>query len=174
MEQSRYQEQKLRDLRTELEGCDEAIIALAKSWLNSPSAHRLAAQKNKHKFSNECFLRIDQVRDGIWPADESGCPRVFHPDIIWQKLHPSVTVNKSELVTAFIEYCKAVHVLWVNEELEPVAISPIEAMREYIKQIAQRYGCREMEWAIDQAALLAPSSEALIDAAAHGTCGWIY
>lgn len=130
--------------------------------------------RDLRKFSDERFLCVDQVKNGIWPVDESERPRVFHPDVIWQKLHPSVTVNKIELVTAFIEYCKAVHVLWVNEGSESLVISPIEAMREYIKRIAEQHGCREMEWAIEQAALLAPSSDCLIDAAAHGTCGWIF
>ena len=173
MGRAQRRKQEVRDLGKTLKGCDEASVAIARNWLNSPSARRLAAQKNKYRFSDKRFLCVNQVKNGIWPVDESERPRVFHPDIIWQKLHPSVTVNKIELVTAFIEYCKAVHVLWVNEELEPIIISPIEAMREYIKQIAQQYGCREMELAIEQAALLAPSSDGLIDAAAHGTCGWI-
>jgi hypothetical protein len=129
--------------------------------------------RDLREFSDERFLCVDQVKNGIWPVDKSERPRVFHPDVIWQKLHPSITVNKNELVTAFIEYCRAVHVLWANEGLEPVTISPTEAMREYIKQIAQQHGCSEMEWAIEQAALLGPSSDCLIDMAAHGICGWM-
>lgn len=173
MEQAQFQKQKLRDLRTELEGCDEAVIALAETWLNSPSARLLAAEKNKYKLSDERFLCVDQVKNGIWPVDELERPRVFHPDIIWEKLHPSVTTNKSELVTAFIEYCKAVHVLWVNEEKEPASIDPIAAMRSYLLLIEAQYGADQMHWAISQACITARSCERMIDMAADGIGEWV-
>lgn len=132
---------------------------------------RAAGKANQ--FADSCLLDVASVEKGIWPCTDKGHPLVFEPHVVFDKLAPAARLQKHVLVTAFIEYCRAVHCLWEWEQKESDAQDPISVMRLYIAEIESRFGQPEMLWAVRQAAVGAPSAQRLIDLAADGIGGWV-
>lgn len=123
-------------------------------------------------FSAPDLCSFNSISSGAWPCDKNDRPLRFHPDVIYTVLPPisDVLKNKDLLATAFIEFSRGLHLLWINEYKE--IDHPIEKLRQYIQLIFSVYGKDEMYWAINVACLGAKSTERLIDLAADGIGDW--
>ncbi len=123
-------------------------------------------------FSSPKLLDTGLVVQGLWPCDEDDRPLRFHPAVIYKKLPPdlSILTTKASLATAFIEFARSLHLLFVYEQRELFDGGPI--IRQYLELILDSYGEKEMRWVISTASIGAKSCERLIDFAADGLGSW--
>ena len=123
-------------------------------------------------FSSPKLLDADLVVRGLWPCDENDCPLRFHPAVIYKKLPPDLKVltTKGSLATAFIEFARSLHLLFVHERRE--SLGDAQALRQYLELIFNNYGEEKMRWVINTALIGARSCERLIDFAADGLGSW--